>query len=206
MGFRHCIHHRRYDEAARASILEYDANGKEDSLEHLDVTESMLVALQLPATHRHLANLSSLISTGPSRLHGLCRRAGLDQQHASPATGQAGRGARFHQRRQQLQQHLCQLHVSQERRAAVRGRVCGQLLHVIHRHLRGDGAEIHAGAAQQEARCGNLCRRGYQCSAGRGGGAWVQVQGVDLEATPGACAGVQSVVWRYHGISLRRSW
>ncbi|TQN63649.1 hypothetical protein CSHISOI_11763, partial [Colletotrichum shisoi] len=88
---------------------------------------------------------------GAGHLHGVHDGARVDQQLAAAAAGQAGGGAGVHQRGQQLQQHLRELPVPKERRAAVHGGLRAQLRRVLRGRLRGDGAADGAGPVEPQA-------------------------------------------------------
>lgn len=64
---------------------------------------------------QHGAALSVDDADGPGHVLGLCGGARLDLEHAATPAGEACCCARGHQRRQQHEQYLCQLHVSAER-------------------------------------------------------------------------------------------
>lgn len=114
--------------------------------------------------------MSNPFFIGPLGLLRLRRRPRMDQQHDPAPARQARRSSGLHQRRQQLQQHLRLVPVSQERRPALHGGHGGQLRDGICGGVRGDGDACRAGEAEPQAGEGGV-------GGGRGewGGEWVPI-------------------------------
>lgn len=101
---------------------------------------------------QHGAALSVDDADGPGHVLGLCGGARLDLEHAATPAGEACCCARGHQRRQQHEQYLCQLHVSAERGTTICGRHVRQLHDLLHRHRLRHHPPLHPRAVEQEAR------------------------------------------------------